>query len=139
MKIYKLLLFLIVNALYAQPNCNLFLLKNDTLQYKACKLVENEQNKYYQFDKRFHKIMNEAIEICPYFAYPYREIAAPYVKSGNFLEWKKNIDKAVKYDRKGYLPVRASLRYKFFADYRGVIKDIDSLEHILPDNIGYSF
>lgn len=82
--------------------------------------------------------MNEALEICPYYAYPYRELAAPYVKSGNFLMWKKYIDKAVKYNPKEYLSVRASLRYKFFADYKGAIKDIDSLSSIVSYDIGYS-
>lgn len=123
---------------YSQGNCNAFLWQKDTLKYKACQLIVDNQEKYYQFDSRFHELMNEALEICPYYAYPYRELAAPYVKSGNFLMWKKYMDKAVKYEPKEYLSVRASLRYKFFADYKGAIKDIDSLSSLVSYDIGYS-
>ena len=138
MRGYFFFLWILANTLYSQQSCNVFLSEKDTLQYKACKLVEKKQHKYYQFDKRFHKLMNDALEVCPYFSYAYREIAAPYVKSGNFIEWKKNIDKAVEYAPKDYLPVRASLRYKFFADYKGAIKDIDSLSSIISHDIGYA-
>ncbi|WP_424001195.1 hypothetical protein [Maribacter sp. IgM3_T14_3] len=133
-----LFLFIIVGISYGQGNCNAYLWQKDTLKYEACKLLVDNQDKYYQFDSRFHKLMKEALEICPYYAYPYRELAAPYVKSGNFLMWKKYIDKAVKYNPKEYLSVRASLRYKFFADYKGAIKDIDSLSSIVSNDIGYS-
>lgn len=122
----------------AQPNCNVFLWKGDTAQYKACIMLTENQYNYYQFSKEFHKLVDSAIAICPYFAYAYREKAAPYVKSGNFIEWKKYIDLAVMYDSMGYLPVRASLRYKFFADYIGAIHDIELLERINKFDIGYT-
>ena len=123
---------------YSQGNCQFFLSEKDTLKYKACTLVTKNENRYYQFDERYHQLMKKAIEICPYYAYPYRELGAAYVKSGNFLEWKKLMDKAVKYDPQTYLSVRASLRYKFFADYKGSIKDIDSLKSIISYDIGYT-
>lgn len=122
----------------AQPNCNVFLWKGDTAQYQACTLLTENQDKYYQFSKAFHQLVDSAILICPRFAYAYREKAAPYVKSGNFLEWKKYIDLAVKYDSLAYLPVRASLRYKFFADYAGAIQDIEWMEKISRSDIGFS-
>ncbi len=120
----------------AQPNCNVYLLNGDTAQYKACQLLTENQNKYYQFRKEFHQLVDSAIRICPYFAYAYREKAAPYVKSGNFILWKKYIDLAVTYDTLGYLPVRASLRYKFFGDYIGAINDIELLEKVSKSDIG---
>lgn len=138
MRAVYVLLFLNISITYGQLNCNAFLIEGDTLKYKACKLVKEAEDKYYQFDTRYHKLMKEASEICPYLAYPYREIAAAYVKSGNFLEWKRNMDKAVKYAPKEYLSVRASLKYKFFADYEGAIKDIDSLSTIVSYDIGYT-
>lgn len=134
-----LILILFSNFIYSQaPNCNVFLWNKDTLQYVACKIVEENENKYYQFDKRYHKFFDKALEICPTFAYAHREKSSPYIKCGNFLVWKKHIDKAVKYDPKTYLPVRASLKYKFFADYEGTLKDIDSLSTIVSGDIGYS-
>lgn len=122
------LLLLYTITAKAQPNCNVYLWNGDTAQYKACKLLTENQNKYYQFSKEFHYLLDSAISICPYFAYAYREKAAPYVKSGNFILWKRYIDLAVKYDTLGYLPVRASLLDKFFGDYKGTIKDIEMLE-----------
>lgn len=130
--------FFAITSLCAQPNCKAFLWQGDTAQYLACKLLEENIEKYYQFSKEFHGLLDSALEICPRFAYAYREKAAPYIKSGHFLEWKKYMDLAVKYDTLGYLPVRASLRYKFFADYKGTLEDIALLEQKVKGNIGYS-
>lgn len=134
----KIAVLCCVCPIQAQPNCNVFLWEGDTAQYKACQLLTENQQQYYQFSKEFHHLVDSAISICPHFAYAYREKAAPYVKTGNFTEWKKYIDLAVKYDSLGYLPVRASLRYKFFADYTGTIRDIEHLEKISKSDIGYS-
>ena len=134
----KIAVLCCVCPIQAQPNCNVFLWEGDTAQYKACQLLTENQHQYYQFSKEFHHLVDSAISICPHFAYAYREKAAPYVKTGNFTEWKKYIDLAVKYDSLGYLPVRASLRYKFFADYTGTIRDIEHLEKISKSDIGYS-
>lgn len=131
-----ILLFLHFSTAKSQPNCNVFLLNGDSAQYLACKLLTENQHKYYQFSKDFHHLVDSAIKICPYFAYAYREKAAPYVKSGNFIVWKKYIDLAVKYDTLSYLPVRASLRYKFFGDYEGAIKDIEQLQKLSKSDIG---
>jgi len=122
----------------SQPNCNVYIWQGDTAQYMACKLLEENINNHYQFSKEFQALVDSAISICPRFAFAYREKAAPYVKSGNFIEWKKYIDLAVKYDTLSYLPVRASLRYKFFADYVGSIEDIELLEKKATGDIGYS-
>lgn len=127
-----------LNTIYAQPNCDAFKYLEDDKKYEACKIVVKAQGDYYQFDSRFHQKMKEAIKICPYFGYAYREIAYAYIKSGNFLEWNKNINLAVKYNPEEYLPARASLRYKFFADYMGTIKDIDTLSQMVTYDIGYS-
>lgn len=136
---YQILVFGCINQLsFSQPNCNAFLWQGDTAQFTACRLLEDNLNKHYQFSREFHEWVDSAIAICPRFAYAWREKAAPYVKSGNFLEWKKYIDLAVKYDSLGYLPVRASLRYKFFADYNGAIEDIELLEKIYSGDIGTS-
>lgn len=51
---------------------------------------------------------------------------------------EKNIDIAVKYDTLTDSPIRASLRYKFFADFEGTIKDIELLERISKSDIGHT-
>ncbi len=122
--------------IHAQPNCKAFLHEGDSLKYRACKLVEKLTGSYYQFSKEYQKGMDEALLICPYFAYAYREKSSAYVKSGDFLNWKKLIDLAVKYEPLDYLSVRASLRYKFFSDYKGAILDIEKLDDMVSYDIG---
>ena len=48
------------------------------------------------------------------------------------------MDEAVRYDPLAYLPVRASLRYKFFADFEGTIHDIYSLRQLTKYDLGSS-
>ena len=134
---HSITIFLLLPILsMAQPNCNAFLYNGDTLQYQACKLVEGIDKKYYQFSKEYQEVMDEALRICPYFAYAYREKGSAYIKSGDFLTWKKLIDQAVKYAPLEYLSIRASLKYKFFADYEGTIEDINLLDSMIDYDIG---
>lgn len=123
--------------LFSQPNCNAFLYKGDTLQYKAC-LEAEKADKYYQFKREFQEVLDGAIKICPNFAYAYREKSTAYLKSGDFLTWKKLIDKAVELDYGSNLGYRAWCRYQFFRDYKGAIIDIEKLDSLANYNIGYS-
>ncbi|OXA99941.1 hypothetical protein B0A81_21045 [Flavobacterium plurextorum] len=123
--------------LFSQPNCNAFLYVGDTLQYKAC--IEAEKiEKLYQFQREFQEVLDNAIKISPNFAYAYREKSTAYLKSGDFLTWKKLIDKAVDLDYSLNLGYRAWCRYQFFRDYKGAIKDIEKLDSLANYNIGYS-
>ena len=121
----------------SQPNCNAFLYQGDTLQYKACKLAETAE-KYYQFSREFQEIYDEALKISPNFAYAYREKSTAYLKSGDFLTWKKLIDKAADLDFGMNLGYRAWCRYQFFRDYKGAINDIEKLDSLTNYDIGYS-
>lgn len=123
--------------LFSQPNCNAFLYKGDSLQYKACKEAEKAE-KYYQFQREFQEIYDNAIKICPKFAYAYREKSTAYLKSGDFLTWKRLIDKAVECDTLYNLGYRAWCRFQFFRDYKGAIQDIEKLDSLVDSNIGYS-
>lgn len=133
--IYLFLLFPIYSA--AQPNCYFYLHIGDTLQYKAC--IEAERaNEYYQFQREFYEIIDNSIRIYPYFAYAYSAKSTAYLKSGDFLNWKKLIDKAVLYDPKTYLGSRAWCRFNFFRDYKGAIQDIEEFDSLLTYDIGFS-
>jgi tetratricopeptide (TPR) repeat protein len=121
----------------SQPNCNAYLYKGDTLQYKACIEAEKTE-KYYQFQREFQEILDNAIKICPKFSYAYLEKSTAYLKSGDFLTWKKLIDKAVQYDLEGNLGYRASCRFITFRDYKGAIQDIEKLDSLVNYNIGYT-
>jgi tetratricopeptide (TPR) repeat protein len=110
---------------------------SDTLQYQAC--VEAEKaNQYYQFQKEFQEILDNSIRICPYFAYSYSAKSTAYLKSGDFLNWKPLIDKAVLHDPQMYLGSRAWCRFQFFRDYKGAIQDIEKLDSLVNYDIGYS-
>jgi tetratricopeptide (TPR) repeat protein len=134
-KLLYLLLF-IPFSFYAQPNCKAYLYTGDTAQYKACLL--SEQISEYQFHRKFHEKFDETLVICPHYAYAYREKSTAYLKSGDFITWKKLIDKAVEYDWRGNLGYRGWCRYQFFRDYEGAIKDIELLDSLANYDIGIS-
>lgn len=140
MKINTLLLLLL--ALLSPPllkaqNCNAFLYQGDTLQYKAC-LVAEERAGHYQFSKEYQQALDRAIEICPYFSYAYRHKSVAYLKSGDFLTWKKLMDKAVELYPEDNLGYRGWCRYQFFRDYQGAIDDIERLDSMISHDIGSS-
>ena len=123
--------------LAAQPNCNVYKYNGDDLKYKACKAAEKRSG-YYQFSRAYQEALDEALAIDSTFAYAYRVKSTAYLKSGDFITWKKLMDKAVKYDPEGELFYRASCRYQFFRDYAGAIADIELLDSLVDYNIGYS-
>ncbi len=139
MKIFTIIIFCLLPLLsYSQPNCNVYLYKGDTALYKACKFAEENGRGYYQFDRRMHAVYDSALAICDRFAYAYRVKSVAYLKSGDFLTWKKLIDQAVKYEPELHMGYRGWCRYQFFRDYDGAIKDIENLEKLIAYDIGYS-
>jgi len=138
MKLYFTLILTVCCFLsFAQPNCNYFLHIGDSLKYEACRETE-KAGKYYQFSKDFQIIMDNAIKIDSSFAYAYREKSVAYLKSGDFLEWKRLIDLAVKYDPLGNLGYRASCSHQFFKAYPSAIADIEALSKMTDADIGHS-
>ncbi len=134
-------LILVAIFSYSQSiNCNVFLLEGDSVKFKACKkAIETVGNKrLYQFDQRFQDGLSEAIKIDPDFDYPYLEQSVAYLKSGDFVSWKKLIDKAIALNPKKNLGYRGWCRYQFFRDYEGALADFETLEQYYPGNIGHS-
>ncbi|OFY64146.1 MAG: hypothetical protein A3H98_14345 [Bacteroidetes bacterium RIFCSPLOWO2_02_FULL_36_8] len=134
--LYIIFIFFVVNCV-GQPNCNIYKWEGDTLCYNACleaiKAIEFEQGSK---ESQIH--FDKAIELCPTFAYAYFEKAVPYLKRGNFVTWKKLIDKAVELSPAEYLGYRGWCRYQFLRDYEGAIKDIEKLDSLVNYDIGYS-
>ena len=57
--------------------------------------IAEEAKNHHQFSKKYQEIYDMAIEKCPYFADAYQARSVAYLKSGDFLTWKKLIDKAL--------------------------------------------
>ncbi len=125
------------SCLAAQPNCNVYMYNGDELKYKACRALEKTRG-HYQFSRAYQEALDEVLAIDSTFAYAYRVKSTAYLKSGDFITWKKLMDKAVKYDPEEELFYRASCRYQFFRDYAGAIEDIELLDSLVDYDIGYS-
>jgi tetratricopeptide (TPR) repeat protein len=121
----------------SSQNCNAFLMAGDTLQFRACKIAERA-NRYYQYSREYQVTLDSALMVCPYFSYGYRAKSTAYLKSGDFVRWKRLIDEAVKYNTKEFLAYRAWCRYQFFRDYTGAIADLEWLEQLTGPLIEYS-
>ena len=123
--------------MFAQPNCEAYKYYGDTLKYEACKKAV-EIKGHYQFSKEYQTILDESIKIDPTFDYAYWAKSIAYLKSGDFVTWKKLIDKAVELKPKEHLGYRGWCRYQFFRDYKGAIKDIEKLDSLVDYDIGQS-
>lgn len=123
---------------FTQDNCNAFLLQGDSCRYKACDYIQKAPG-FYQLTGKFQEIFDHALEICPDYAKIYRSKSVGYLKTGDFLNWKKLMDKAVELNPSKFLDYRGWCRFQFFRDYEGAIKDIERLEDLFEGNdIGFS-
>ena len=127
-----------VSFLFAPAqNCEAYKYLGDTLKYKACKIAKKRAG-HYQFSKEYQIALDESLEVDPTFDRAYFAKSIAYLKSGDFVTWKKLIDNAVQYNPKEHLGYRGWCRYQFFRDYNGTIKDIEKLDSLLDGDIGYS-
>ncbi|WP_203293543.1 tetratricopeptide repeat protein [Luteirhabdus pelagi] len=138
MKNITLLLILFSTSnIMAQPNCESFKYYGDMIKYEACQKAM-EIKGHYQFSKEYQTILDKAIAIDPTYDYPYWAKSVAYLKSGDFVTWKKLIDKAVELNPIGHLGYRGWCRYQFFRDYKGSIEDIEKLDSLVDYDIGHS-
>lgn len=123
------LLFVVVTAL-AQDDRNLS-------DCEKAKKISEEAAKYQGFDLS-QQLFDRAIELCPTYDYAYSEKSVPYLKRGEFIEWKRLIDKAVEVNPKNNLGDRGWCKFQFLRDYQGAIDDIESLDSLVSYDVGYS-
>ena len=119
---------------FGQPNCNVYKMKGDSMCYHGCLAAnvdfpQGSRQSQLQFDK--------AIELCPTLDYAYAEKAVPYLKRGDFVTWRKLIDKAVELNPLGHLGYRGWCGFQFARDYKGAIEDIERLSSLTRFDIGY--
>ena len=124
-------------SVFTQPNCNAFKFYGEALKHKACNKAM-EIKGHYQFSKKYQTVLDKSIAIDSTFDYAYWAKSIAYLKSGDFVTWKKLIDKAVEYKPKEHLGYRGWCRFQFFRDYRGAIKDIEKLDSLVDYDIGHS-
>jgi tetratricopeptide (TPR) repeat protein len=131
-----ILLIISSTCAYAQRNCNVYKMNNDQSCYDACviateaEVAQGTRASQLQFDK--------AIDLCPGFDYAYFEKSVPYLKRGDFITWRKLIDKAVELNPTGHLGYRGWCKYQFVRDYKGAINDFEKLDSLVSYDIGYS-
>jgi len=133
----NLILFLLPFGLFAQENCNYYKTIGEMDKYEACVMYEELAIKYpNQFQREWMEGLDSILAKNPTYARALHEKSVTYLKAGNFVKWKKIIDKAVKSDAVNYLGYRAGAKAKFLADYEGAIQDIDSLATITNYDLG---
>lgn len=138
MKYFSLILLLFsFSNVFTQPNCEAYKYFGDTLKYEAC-IKANEREGHYQFSKEYQTALDKSLEIDPTFDFAYKAKSTAYLKSGDFITWKKLMDKAVELKPKEHLAYRGWCRYQFFRDYKGAIKDIEKLDNLVDYDIGQS-
>jgi tetratricopeptide (TPR) repeat protein len=137
LSIIALLSYLLITVSYGQPNCNWYKYQGDMKKYEACLAAEKRAG-HYQFSKEYQLALDNAIDIDSTWAYAYRAKSTAYLKSGDFITWKKLMDTAVKYDTIDNLDYRGWCRFQFFRDYHGAIDDLLLLKKVTNNKIGYS-
>ena len=129
----SLLFVVFYSNVSAQYNCN-------SVEGESCKKACEKYNLASQYQGFFksQELFDEAIELCPSFASLFSEKSVPYLKQGDFVSWKKLIDKAVELDPANQLGYRGWCKFQFLRDYEGAIEDFNKLEKYRPGNLGYS-
>ena len=131
--VFTLLSTFVAQIHFGQPNCAII---KDSLCSRACELSVTASK--HQGSKYSQELFDQAIALCPNFAYAYFEKSVPYLKQGLFREWKHLIDQAVELDHQ-YLLNRGINQVQFMRNYEKGLEDLDKLDALEPDfNIGYS-
>ncbi|SHN33794.1 tetratricopeptide repeat protein [Chitinophaga sp. CF418] len=135
-KTYLLLYFCLIGfSSSGQENCDIY---TDSLCNLACR-VRNQSSTFPQGSRRSQEYLDSAIRLCPDMADAWREISVPYLKRGDFVTWRKYIDKAVALQPARTLDIRGWCRFKFLRDYEGALEDLkrfDSLSHFASKHTG---
>ena len=139
MKRLTLIVFVLIYSVdvHCQRNCNVFKWEADSCRYKACTYLEKAP-KFFQLRREYHEVYDKALEICPEYSDAYRAKSVAYLKTGDFISWKKLMDKAVEIKPADHLGYRGWGRFQFFRDYNGAIQDIERLDDLVNHDIGYS-
>lgn len=133
---YLFLYFCLVGfSAKGQQNCDTY---TDSICSLACRLY-NLAGTFPQGSRSSQEYFDSTIRLCPGMAAAWREIGVPYLKRGDFVTWRKYIDKAVALQPDRFLDIRGWCRFKFLRDYEGALEDLkrfDSLTHFSSKHTG---
>ena len=118
----------------AQDNCSLLKEPN---RIKACKFY-NASDSLPQGSRGSQQTLDSALYYWPEYAEAWREKSVPYLKRGDFLTWRKYMDKAVQLRPEKFLGVRGWCRFKFLRDYAGALDDLKKFNTLVPFDPGQS-
>lgn len=122
----------------AQYNCTIL---KDSSEARACRLY-NASDSFAQGSPKCEQYLDSAIAIGPHFAPAWHERSVPFLKRGDFITWRRYLDKAVTLDS-SYLAYRGWCRFEFLRDYRGALKDLQRFDtlygfpHLTSNNGDY--
>nr|WP_315027442.1 hypothetical protein [uncultured Chryseobacterium sp.] len=118
---------LIYSTSLAQVNCNTFTADQCKESCEKSNLAEEIQWAQYA-----QELFDEAIKLYPVNDFAFKEKSIPYLKSDDFITWRKLVDKAVKLDFQQNLVYR--INYKFFHDY-STIRDSEGLKRYYAEDL----
>lgn len=104
-----------------QLNCSLL---KDSSCVKACEMSDRAAD--FQGSKYSQELFDQAIILCPTYAYSYFEKSVPYLKQGLWKEWKELMDKAVDLDSQ-YLLNRGCNQVQYIRNYKSGLNDLNKL------------
>lgn len=134
--LFHITLTIISICSFGQPNCNVYKYNKNEPCYKGCIVATEREGP--QGSRESQLKFDSAIMLCPSFDYAYMEKSVPYLKRGDFVTWKKLIDKAVELNPMANLGYRGWCRFQFVRDYKGAIADLEKLDSMTEFEIGYS-
>lgn len=116
-------------------NCNLY--PENSPCRKACLILESA-NKYPQGSKQSMELCTKATSLCPELASAWHSLSVPYLKRGDYYNWRKYLDKAVALDPKTYLGYRGACLFEFLHDYESALSDFKKLDLKKSGHLGFN-
>jgi tetratricopeptide (TPR) repeat protein len=111
-------------AASAQYNCSIY---KDSSYARACRIY-NASDSFFQGSPQCEHMLDSAIATCPNFAPAWHERSVPYLKRGDFITWRRILDKSVDLDPRQFLSYRGWCRFEFLRDYAGALKDLQRFD-----------
>jgi tetratricopeptide (TPR) repeat protein len=108
-------------AATAQYNCSIY---KDSSYARACRIYNYAGDSLIQGSAKCEHWLDSAIATCPGFAPAWHEKSVPYLKRGDFVTWRRILDKAVDLDPRQFLAYRGWCRFEFLRDYAGAMEDL---------------